>query len=114
MKKFISELKQELLKKSIFITRLLLVLIFGAMIIIIIISLFHINGIDKVYEISKICHIGDKKYEIIMRSNGYYECKNCTKKMKRDIIFMANWQKLYGSSHEIEEYFIQHNGNCDY
>ena len=48
-----------------------------------------------------------------MKNNGYYECNNCSKEMKKEIIFMANWQQLLQSKRDISQYFERKNGYCE-
>ena len=112
MKKSMSKLKSELVTKTILISKVILVIIFSGCIISISYSIANINGINKVSMITSNCHIKDKEYVIVLGSNGYYKCENCSKAMKKEILFMSSWQDLNDSRKKITNYFLNHKGNC--
>lgn len=60
-----------------------------------------------------ICEIDNKKYQIEFGSNGYFECNNCSSKMKSDLKKLTDFNDMDKSLSNIENYFLEKNGTCD-
>ena len=69
------------------------------------------KSITEEIEIS--CIMNEQDYLITIDNDGYFNCDNCSKKLKTELNSYVNFNDLDGSLENIEEYFLNHNGNCD-
>ena len=60
-----------------------------------------------------ICKIDNKKYQIEFGSNDYFECADCSSKMKSDLKKLTDFNDMDKSLSNIKNYFLEKNGTCD-
>ena len=60
-----------------------------------------------------ICYIENTKYEIEFGTDKYFNCSNCSDKMNNEIKEIVDFNKMYKSMENINNYFIAHNGSCE-
>ena len=59
-----------------------------------------------------ICQIEDKEYEIEYGTAKYFECKNCSKEMNKELEKIINFYDIEKSTKNIKKYFKNNNGIC--
>ncbi len=60
-----------------------------------------------------ICSIDDKKYTISFGTDNYFKCDNCSDKMKKELMEVADFDNIDKSLVNIDNYFKKNNGICE-
>lgn len=60
-----------------------------------------------------ICQIDNKKYRIEFGTNKYFECKNCSPKMNKEIEELVDFNNIDKSLKNIDQYFRFKKGSCE-
>ena len=60
-----------------------------------------------------ICKIEEKEYEIEYGTSKYFNCDNCSSKMKKELEKLIDFNDIEESQNNIEDYFKKNNGTCE-
>lgn len=63
--------------------------------------------------VTTVCSMDDKNYVIEFGTNEYFKCDKCSKEMNQELRKIVNFNQLEKSIDNVEQYFINHHGNCE-
>ena len=63
--------------------------------------------------VTTVCSIDDRNYVIEFGTNEYFKCDKCSKEMNQELRKIVNFDQLEKSIDNVEQYFINHHGNCE-